>query len=129
MLSFYHIRVPASLGVSEQGGQGPQRCEINAGGISHGPRAAGLRLEHPLRDLQHWELGSFVECAPKHGRAIPAVDCLDAYSALGPRVPRVAHFQHVGIMGVRSLGCTIAAAHTPISVWASPSRLPACQCP
>jgi len=97
MLSFYHIKVPARLGVSEQGGRGRQRGEAHASSVCHGTDGAGLRLAHPLRDLQHGETGAFAECAPKHGRAGPAVHCLDAYSASKALVPQVAHFQEVGM--------------------------------
>jgi hypothetical protein len=114
MLSFYHIRVPASLSISQQGVQGPERGEIHAGHVCHAPYGARLRLAHPLRDLQHRETGGLREGAPQDGRAVPAAHCLNPYLPPAPRVPRIPHFQPVGIVGVRSLGCTTPAAPTPL---------------
>jgi hypothetical protein len=106
MLSFYHINVPVVLRVREQGREGAQRVEVDAGGGNHLPRPADGRVEHPVRDLQSGESRPVEERTPDHGQVLPAARGLDPDLPPVPGVPPVAHFQTVGIVGVRSLGCT-----------------------
>lgn len=129
MLSFYHIRSLERSGIREEGGQCSQGGEIHVGGVRHYPDALGLPPTHPLRDLQHGVSGSVVEGAPKHRRAGSAAYDLGGDSAPAPRVPQVADFQDVGIMGVRSLGCTTAGALTRASARDSRSHRGGCQHP
>ncbi len=112
MLSFYHIRVPVALRANEQRREGSQRLEIDAGGVRQLPRPAGLWVAHPARDLQSGEPRPLTRRATHDPEAVPAPHRLDLDLLSVPGVPRVAHFQHAGIVGVRSLGCTTQAGLT-----------------
>jgi hypothetical protein len=112
MLSFYHIKVLAARRANQQRRQGPQCREVDTGDVSHLPRAVGRRFEHPARDLLYREQWLPEDCAADHGRAVSGAHGPDAHLASVPGVPRVADFQHVGIVGAPSLGCTIRAGLT-----------------
>ena len=124
MLSFYHIRVPVALRANEQRREGAQRLEIDAGGISQLPRPAGLWVAHPARDLQSGEPRPLTGRATHDPEAVPTSHRLDLDLLSVPGVPRVAHFQHGGIVGVRSLGCIIAGVRTYRWQWIVPSPDP-----
>jgi len=126
MLSFYHILVPGTLGGYEQHREGAQRLEIDVSGIRKLPRPAGLGVAHPTRDLQAGIAWPLRRRATHDAETVPASLRLDLHLLFVPRVPPVAHFQHVGIVGVRSLGCIIAGAR--ISRWLWIVRTPA-RCP
>jgi hypothetical protein len=112
MLSFYHIKVPAALRVREQGREGAQRLEVDAGGVSQCPHPAGRWVAHPARDLQSGEPRPLEGCAPHDLEAVPAPHAQDLNLLSVPGVPPVVHCQHVGIVGVRSLGCTTGGGRT-----------------
>jgi len=112
MLSFYHIKVLAARRANQQRRQGPQCREVDTGDVSHLPRAVGRRFEHPARDLLYREHWLPEDCAADHGRAVSGAHGPDAHLASVPGVPRVADFQHVGIVGAPSLGCTTGFGRT-----------------
>ena len=72
MLSFYHIKVPAALRVSEQRREGSQRFEVDAGGGNHLSRPADLRVVNPARDFQSGEP------RPLKGRATHDLEAVSA---------------------------------------------------
>jgi hypothetical protein len=129
MLTVYHIKVRTALRVREQGRENSQRFEVDVGGVNHLPRPADFRVEHPVRDLQSGEPRSVEGRAPDHGQALPAARGLDPDLTPIPRMPPVAHFPHVGIVGALSLACTTRAGRTrPLTarrrVWSTLSRCP-----
>jgi hypothetical protein len=124
MLSFYHIRVAGALRGSEQRREGAQRLEIDLGGVGQRPRPAGLGVAHPARDLHPGEARPLRGCAPHDPETGPASLRPDLDLVSLPRVPPVASFQHVGIVGVRSLGCITGGGRTCRWAWIAPSPDP-----
>ena len=129
MLTVYHIKVRTALRVREQGRENSQRFEVDVGGVNHLPRPADFRVEHPVRDLQSGEPRSVEGRAPDHGQALPAARGLDPDLTPVPRMPPVAHFPHVGIVGALSLACTTAAALTRVLARGFRSPHPGFPCP
>ena len=125
MLSFYHIRIPMALRANERRREGSQRLEIDAGGVSQRPRPAGRWVAHPARDLQAGEPRPLTGRATHDPQAIPTSHRLDLDLLSGPGVPSIVHFQHVGIVGVQSLGCTTAGGRIWRWPWIVPSPDPA----
>jgi len=111
MLSFYHIRAARAL-CGHEDCEGAQRLEIDVGGLRQRPRPAGLRVAHPAGDLQARETRPLDGCTPHDPEPVPASACLNLDLLSVPRMPSVAYLQDVGIVGVRSLGCTTGAGLT-----------------